>query len=51
MKNKGLNVTIEVIKQGIKAKTIKLQKYDERNNQFAQNRLLQTNQKLLIEKN
>ena len=41
---------IEEIKQRIKAKTTKLHKYDERNNQFLQNRLFPTNPKLLFEK-
>ena len=45
VKNKGFNMAIEEIKQRRKAKTTKFQKYDERNNQFAQ-----TTQKLLFEK-
>ena len=48
--NKGLNVVVKEIKQRIKAKTTRLQKYDERNNHFVQNRLFQSNQKLLFEK-
>ena len=47
-KNKGLNVITKEIKQRIKAKTTKLLKYDERNNQSVQNRLFQTNRKLLF---
>ena len=42
MKNKGVNVVIEEIKQRIKAKTTNIQKYDERNNQFVQKRLFPT---------
>ena len=41
---------IEEIKQRIKVKTTKLQKYDERNNRFVRNRLFETIQKLLFEK-
>ena len=38
VKNKGLNVVFEEIKLRIKAKTTKLELYDERNNQFLQQR-------------
>ena len=48
VKYKGVNVVIEEIKQRIKAKTTKSQKYDERNNLY---KTFQTNQKLLFEKN
>ena len=50
VKNKRVFVVIKKIKQRIKAKTSKLQKYDERNNQLTQNRLFHTNQKRLFEK-
>ena len=50
VKNKGLNMVIAEIKQRIKAKTTKLQKYDERNNQFVLKRLFQSNERLLFEK-
>ena len=42
MKNKGVNVVIEEIKQRIKAKTTNIQKYDDRNNQFVRKRLFPT---------
>lgn len=38
------------MKQRIKARTAKIKKYEERNIQNIQNRLFQTNQKLLFEK-
>ena len=41
---------VEELKQRIKAKTAKIKKYEERSNQFLQNRLFQTNQKRLFEK-
>ena len=50
VKNKGLHVVIEETKQRIKDITAKLQKYDERNNQFVQTGFCQSNQKLLFEK-
>ena len=43
-------MVIEETKQRIKVKTTKLQKYDERNNQFVQTGFCQSNQKLLFEK-
>ena len=49
-KNKVLNVVFEEIKQRIKAKTTKLQKYNERNNNLYKTGLFQTNDKLLFEK-
>ena len=48
--NKGFTTVIEELKQRIKAKTAKIKKYEERNNQYIQNRLFQTNQRLLFEK-
>ena len=50
VKNKDLNVVIEKMKQRIKAETSKRQRYDERNNQFVQNRLFRTNQNFLFGK-
>ena len=47
---KGFVATVEELKQRIKTKTTKIKKYEERNNQYIQNRLFQTNQKLLFEK-
>ena len=47
---KGFVATVEELKQRIKTKTTKMKKYEERNNQYIQNRLFQTNQKLLFEK-
>ena len=43
-------VVIEELKQRVKAKAAKIKKYEERNNQFLQNRLFQTNRKRLFEK-
>ena len=50
IKNKRINAVVEELKQRIKAKTAKTRKYEERSNQFMQNRLFQTNQKRLFEK-
>ena len=50
VKNKGINAVVEELKQRIKAKTATIRKYEERSNQFMQNRLFQTNQKRLFEK-
>ena len=41
---------IEELKQRVKSKAAKIKKYEERNNQFLQNRLFQTNRKRLFEK-
>ena len=43
-------MVIEELKQRVKAKAAKIKKYEERNNQFLQNRLFQTNSKRLFEK-
>eukprot|EP00795_Rhopilema_esculentum_P000616 gene616-10310_t len=48
--NKGVTTVIEELKQRIKAKNAKIKKYEERNNQYIQHRLFQTNQRLLFEK-
>ena len=50
VKRKGILVVIEELKQRVKAKAAKIKKYEERNNQFLQNRLFQTNRKRLFEK-
>ena len=50
VKRKGILVVIEELKQRVKAKAAKIEKYEERNNQFLQNRLFQTNRKRLFEK-
>ena len=50
VKRKGILVVIEELKQRVKAKAAKIKKYEERNNQFLQNRLFQTNIKRLFEK-
>ena len=50
VKRKGILVVIEELKQRVKAKAAKTKKYEERNNQFLQNRLFQTNRKRLFEK-
>ena len=47
---KGFTTVTEELKQRIKAKSSRIKKYEERNNQYTQNRLFQTNQKLLFEK-
>ena len=49
VRNKGISTVAEELKQRIKAKTAKINKYEERNKQFLQNRLFQTNQKRLFE--
>ena len=50
VKGKGILVVIEELKQRVKANAAKIKKYEERNNQFLQNRLFQTNRKRLFEK-
>lgn len=50
VRNKGIKSVAEELKQRIKANTAKINKYEERNNQFVQNRLFKTNQKRLYEK-
>ena len=51
MKNNSLNVVIKETEQRIKAETTKFQKYVERNDQFVQSRLFQTNQSLKSRQN
>ena len=43
-------MVIEELKQRVKSKAAKIKKYEERNNQFLQNRLFQTNRKRLLKK-
>ncbi|XP_065055326.1 uncharacterized protein LOC135683871 [Rhopilema esculentum] len=48
--NKGVTTVIEELKQRIKAKNAKIKKYEEQNNEYIQNTLFQTNQRLLFKK-
>ena len=50
VKNKGISTVIEELKQIVKVVKAKFRKYDARNDTFYQNRLFETNQKLLFEK-
>ena len=50
VKNKGISTVIEELKQRVKAIKAKIRKYDARNDTFHQNRLFETNQRLLFEK-
>ena len=43
-------MVIEELKQMMKAKAAKIKKYEERNNQFLQNRLFQASRRKLFEK-
>ena len=43
VKKKGIGTTIKELKQRVKAKATKIRKYEERNNQYKQNRLFQSN--------
>ena len=47
--NKGMPAIIEELKQRVKANTAKIRKYEDRNNQYLQNRLYETNRKRLYE--
>ena len=47
IQERGLNHVIEDIKQRIKAKSLKIQRYTNRNKGYQQNKLFQTNQKRL----
>ena len=49
VRKRGLETVIEELKQRVKATAPKIRKYEERNNQFMQNRLFQTNQKRLFD--
>ena len=48
IQEKGLNHIIEGVKQRVKAKTHKIQRYTNRNTGYQQNKLFQTNQKCLL---
>ena len=48
IQEKGLNHIIEDVKQRVKAKAHKIQRYTNRNKGYQQNKLFQTNQKLLL---
>ena len=45
VKNRGIETVIEELKQRLKVKTAKIKKYEDRNNQYTQNRPFRTNQK------
>lgn len=49
LKKKGVTVVIEELKQRILAKTAKVKRYQERVDQYRQNRMFRTNQKRLFE--
>lgn len=48
--NKGISTVIEELKQRVKAINAKIRKYEARNDRFQQNRLFESNEKLLFEK-
>ena len=48
IQEKGLNYITEVVKQRVKAKAHKIQRYTNRNKGYQQNKLFQTNQKCLL---
>ena len=50
LKKRELKVVIEELKQRVTAKKEKVKRYDNRNEQFQQNRLFQNNQRRLFEK-
>ena len=45
IRKKGLKVVLEELKQRVKAKASKIKRYDQRINQYRQNRMFQTSQK------
>ena len=49
VKNKGTKVVIEELKQRVMAKAAKVKRYENRINQYRQNRMFQSNQKRLFE--
>ena len=49
VKKKGINVVIEELKQRIKAVQHKIKRYEDRTEQYKQNRMFETNQKRLYE--
>ena len=48
IQEKGLNHIIEDVKQRVKVKAHKIQRYTNRNKEYQQNKLFQTNQKRLL---
>ena len=46
---KGLNRVVEELKQRLTAQAAKLKRYEDRQNQYRQNRMFKTNQKRLFE--
>ena len=50
LKNKSMDVVMEELKQRIVANSMKLKRYESRNEQYIQNRLFETNQKKLFER-
>ena len=49
VRKRKLETVIEELKQRVKSTAAKIRKYEERNNQFMQNHLFQTNQKRLFD--
>ena len=49
VKKKGLNVVIEELKQRVTAKAAKLRRFEQRANQYRQNRMFQNDQKKLYQ--
>ena len=50
MNKKGLSVVLEELKQRVLAKSQKIRSYQDRNEQYKQNRMFKSNQKRLFEK-
>ena len=50
VKDKGLKVVIEELKQRVVATSSKLRRYEARTEQYVQNRMFQTNQAKLFER-
>ena len=50
LKNKGLKVVLEELKQRVVVKADKIKRYEKRTNQYQQNRMFDNNQKRLFEK-
>ena len=48
IQKKGFNHIMEDVKQRVKAKALKIQRYTSRNKGYQQNKLFQTNQKCLL---
>lgn len=49
VRRKGIKSVIKELKQRVKSKAAKIRSYEERNNQYIQNYLFNTNQKCLFE--